>query len=313
VEANQQRSFNSTAWLVSIMIAIASGALYYYFASEPTQPMVTDSIESDTDDLLYPIHKVIRYSFLLKNTSNQLIKQADFKAYAPVEKTASQHTKSIKASEKFELTRDPLGNQVMDFTINELPPYGSKVITITAEISLSEQPNSLDEKNLSDYLQQEPFIEISEPQIQALATRLSTSKHDAISQSVFDWVSKHIDYAGYVSSDQGALYALQQGKGDCTEYMYLSTALLRANDIPARGMGGFVVSENSVLSASDYHNWTEYYQDEQWHLLDAQKQVLDTQYQDYISFRVFGQKGQNALSQSQRFLAYDPRLEVRMN
>lgn len=295
------------------MIAVTSGALYYYFANKPAQSVMTDAIESDIDELRYPIHKVIRYSFLLKNTSNQLIKQADFKAYAPVEKTASQQVKSIKASEQFELTKDPLGNQVMDFTIDALPPYGSKVITITAQINLAERPNSLNEENLPDYLQHEQFIEINDPQIQALATRLTTSSQQNISQSVFDWVTQHVDYAGYVSSDQGALYALEQGKGDCTEFMYLSTALLRASNVPARGVGGFVVKENSVLSASDYHNWTEYYQDEQWHLLDAQKQVLDTQYQDYISFRVFGQKGQNALSQSQRFLAYDPRLEVRMN
>lgn len=298
--------------LQGICIMLVVGGLFYYFytpaTDTPPQPP-----QDFADDAIYPINKVIRYSFLVKNTSNQLIEQAQFKAYAPVQQTASQKVQSITASYDHTIYSDPLGNQVMHFTLNNLPPYGSKVITITAEISLTDTPNITNEHDLSDYLQHEQYIESNDQQIQALSERLSTSKQQSSNQAVYNWVSQHISYAGYVRRDQGALYALKQGKGDCTEYMYLATALLRASDVPARGVAGFVVKENSVLNATDYHNWSEYYQDKTWHLLDAQKNVLDTHYQNYIAFRIFGKKGQNALSQSQRFLAYDSRLEVRMN
>jgi transglutaminase-like putative cysteine protease len=310
VEAKQNCICERVLQGICIMI-VASGLFYYFYT--PATDVPPQSPQDFAEEAHYPINKVIRYSFLVKNTSNQLIEQAQFKAYAPVQQTASQKVKSITASYDYTIDSDPLGNQVMNFMLLNLPPYGSKVITVTAEISLTDTPNTTNEHDLNDYLQHEQYIESNNPQIQALSERLSTEKQDVINQTVYNWVSQHISYAGYIRRDQGALYALKQGKGDCTEYMYLATALLRASDVPARGVAGFVVKENRVLNATDYHNWAEYNQDNSWHLLDAQKKVLDTQYQNYIAFRLFGKKGQNALSQSQRFLAYDSRLEVRMN
>lgn len=302
------KRFRKTA-ITSVVVLVVAIVAFSLF-NELDETKVSSKVSTPVAEAIYPVIKTIRYSFLLKNTSNELIKNAEFKAYAPVKQTASQR---LNATHDYTLATDPLGNQVMNFVVTDIPPYGSKVITITAEMGLTETPNIISEEYLDDYLVEEKFIELNNPKMKDLSGRLSKVKHKPVSKTVYDWVSRHIEDAGYVRTDQGALYALEKRKGDCTEYMYLAVALLRGSKVPARGIGGFVVSTNSVLRASDYHNWAEYYEEDTWHLLDAQKKVFNTNHQDYVAFRVFGKKGQNALSQSQRFLAYDGRLKVRMN
>lgn len=261
----------------------------------------------------YPVDKIIRYSFVLQNTSNEFIKDTLFKAYAPVEKSATQITKKISATHDFSIEKDAVGNQVMLFSLKNIPPYGSKVVTVTAELKLAEKPNVSNETSLEDYLKPEKYIEHDSQPIQELASRLSKVKDKPMSETVYNWVSRQIQDVGYIKRDRGALYALQEKKGDCTEYMYLAVALLRGSRVPARGVAGFVIAENGILGANEYHNWAEYYQEDRWRLLDAHKKTFDKKYEDYVAFRVFGDKGQNLMSHSQRFLAYDQRLDVRMN
>ena len=261
----------------------------------------------------YPATKVVRYSYLLKNNTNEVVENAVFKTYGPVEVTSSQKVKRIDATYDYSVEKDQIGNQVMTFNLQSIPPYGSKVITVTAEMELASKPNTVNERKLTEYLRSEKFIELENKSIKDLSRRLGNVKNIPVSQTVYNWVSRNLSDAGYIQRDRGAAYALKEKRGDCTEYMYLAVALLRNNNIPARGVAGFVVSSNGVLDADEYHNWAEYYQDSRWHILDAQKKVFDKNYEDYIAFRIFGDKGRNMMSQSQRFFASDPRLIVRMN
>ena len=266
-----------------------------------------------TSAIEYPATKIVRYSYLLKNNTNEVVENAVFKTYAPVEVTSSQKVKKIDATYDYSMEKDQIGNQVMTFNLESIPPYGSKVITVTAEMELASKPNTVNERKLTEYLRSEKFIELENKSIKDLSSRLGNVKNIPVSQTVYNWVSRNLSDAGYIQRDRGAAYALKEKRGDCTEYMYLAVALLRNNNIPARGVAGFVVSSNGVLDADEYHNWAEYYQDSRWHILDAQKKVFDKNYEDYIAFRIFGDKGRNMMSQSQRFFASDPRLIVRMN
>jgi len=58
--------------------------------------------------------------------------------------------------------------------------------------------------------------------------------------------------------ERGALWALQNGVGDCSEYSYLFVALCRALGIPARIQAGFAF--HRLDETSEYgHMWAEYY------------------------------------------------------
>nr|WP_246506425.1 transglutaminase-like domain-containing protein [Kistimonas asteriae] len=130
-------------------------------------------------------------------------------------------------------------------------------------------------------------------------------------ESINTVVGNHIDDAGYVKESLGALYALRHQKGDCSEFMYLSTALLRSQGIPARPVAGFVVSDRGkVLTSVDYHNWTEYFDGNVWQLMDAQNRILKEKNTDYVVFRLLGHDEDARFSE--RFVIPEDSVKVRL-
>jgi transglutaminase-like putative cysteine protease len=259
----------------------------------------------------YEIPRTVRYHFTLKNTGNRLLKQAEFWAYAPVKQTATQKVIHIKASHAHDILTDRLGNQVLHFVFANMPPYASKVVSVTTELMLAKEVNPIQENNQQWFLGEEPFIEISHPKIQAVAKRLKTKENSRTSRKIFNWVARHIQYAGYIRENRGALYALNKKSGDCTEYMYLFTALARVNEIPARGIGGYIYSDDALLKSEDYHNWAEFYLDGKWQLADPQNKVFMDKQSNYIAMRIISE--QSNLAKSHRFWYSGEGLSVRMN
>jgi transglutaminase-like putative cysteine protease len=285
------------------VMVLAAGILTYLYFQDSRQ----------IAEPSYPIKKHLRYSFNLRNTSDQFIANSTFKAFAPVQQTSSQRVESLAASHPYTLSVDQFGNQVMEFKLEALPPFGTKVISITASMGLSESPNPLNVEAQS-YLENSELLDLDHPEIVAAALRLASENAQPFGEAAYKWVSSHVQYSGFNPVDKGALHALQTRSGDCTEYSRLVTALLRQQEIPARAVGGFVTNRSQqVLRATDYHNWSEYLDSKTWILADAQKRVHNEAYEEYIAFRIIEKEEGNPMSNSHRFLAFDPRLAVSMN
>ncbi len=251
------------------------------------------------------IPRILRYSFTLKNTGNRVLKKANFWAHAPVKETGTQKVVHIDASHPFEVLTDQLGNQILHFEFVNIPPYASKMVNVTTKLMLTKEVKPMAENNLQRFLGEEPFVEISHKSLQKTASRLTTSRQ------IFNWVARHIKYAGYIRENRGALYALREKSGDCTEYMYLFTALARIKGIPTRGIGGYVYGDDAILKPKDYHNWAEFYQDGKWHLADPQNKVFMDQQSDYIAMRIIYEESD--LVKFSRFWAVGEGLSVRMD
>ena len=287
---------------ISLIVTVSLAVLTLLPRSADDQPL---------EPAVYNQSKQLRYSFEVRNTGSDFIKQSKFSAFAPVAQTSSQKVIGIEASLPFEMETDKHGNQLMHFSLEGLPPFGTKVIVITVEMAMSAKPNQLSVE-VDRYNGDHDFLQINHPDIVATSTRLH-ELGDEDSKAVFDWVSSHVSYSGFDPEDRGALFALEEARGDCTEYSYLSAALLRAQGTPTRVLGGFVLAgDTNVLRASAYHNWAEVLEDHRWKISDAQKGAFDEQYENYIAFRVI-EPGAKSMSNSHRFLAFDPRLEVMMN
>ncbi|MEM4704780.1 MAG: transglutaminase-like domain-containing protein, partial [Candidatus Bathyarchaeia archaeon] len=85
---------------------------------------------------------------------------------------------------------------------------------------------------------------------------------------IYDFVVKHLTYEEQYE-EKGALWALANKKGDCSEYSYLFTALCRASGIPARVKAGFAFHFSSETTENG-HMWAEYYiEDYGWVPVDA--------------------------------------------
>ena len=109
------------------------------------------------------------------------------------------------------------------------------------------------------YIQPEDLVQSDSPEIVSKAQSITqgiTDIHQKVS-NIYGFVTSHVRYS-HEEQERGALWALKNGTGDCSEYSYLFVALCRAAGIPARlNVGfGFRPSEENT---TDGHMWAEYY------------------------------------------------------
>lgn len=258
--------------------------------------------------------KTVRWSFLVKNQGRETITAASFSTYAPVKYTASQDLLDLSATHDFEILSDAYSNQVMTFSLGKMPPLSEKVVTITAKVRLFKFPRLTLLKQKEKFLGSERFIELDDKNIQELSKGLDSFWVEDSIKAIFKWVNTHIQPLTFVSDDRGASYALKNKIGDCTEFMYLFLALSRLSDIPASGVGGWVVSDpNQILRANEYHNWAQYYHRGRWRMADALNNLLDQNYTEYLAFRIFGKDEASPMNNTHRFVSFSENLLVRMN
>lgn len=110
-----------------------------------------------------------------------------------------------------------------------------------------------------DYTKPEELIESDTPAIVSAAESVTgdiADVQDAVSR-IYDYVRDTLTYTKQ-TEERGALWALENRRGDCSEYSYLFVALCRAVDIPARVKAGYAFRSDSEI-VSDGHMWGEYY------------------------------------------------------
>lgn len=246
----------------------------------------TNATGAATDKSQYSINRHVQYSFTLQNKTNRVMEKAEFWTYAPVKETATQRTVNIEASYPYELIADDLGNQVLYFKFKDLPPYDTKIIRIKAHLELSDTPAANNVKDIKPYLEAEEKIQSDNPEISGFAKKFHSTKPVTTAGNIYKWVSNSLEYTGYLREDYGALYAFKNRKGDCTEFMSLFIAMARANNVPARAIGGYVVDKNSVLKPYDFHNWAEFYDEGAWNISDPQKKAFMKNSSQYIAMRI---------------------------
>ncbi|MHA1986653.1 MAG: transglutaminase-like domain-containing protein [Promethearchaeota archaeon] len=123
-------------------------------------------------------------------------------------------------------------------------------------------------------------------------------------QKIYTWVTQNLVYnGGLPAQEMGAYWAYSNSQGDCSEYSSLMVTLLRIQDIPARKVTGFLISNNPATrpqvgdSWSFYaselennilgHAWVEYYVPEiGWIVCDP---TWGTSYFNKIDFLRFNQ------------------------
>jgi hypothetical protein len=261
--------------------------------------LVTTAVAILSHAATRPIH----YSFTITNMGNTVAKEVHFWTYAPIGQTA------LQTSVPYQLITDDLGNQILHFTFNNIPPYAGQIITIEAGFSPAAHVN----QDAKLYLKAEPFCESDDPTIIELARKLKASTTIKTVENIFQWVSSNVRYAGYLKNPRGALYALKYREGDCTEYMYLFVALCRADKIPARGIGGYLANGNPVLKPDAYHNWAECYLDGAWRIIDPQRKIFMGDQGLYIPLHIIGAAPKNPISGPYKFAYKGEGIQIEMN
>lgn len=269
-------------------------------------------VEASEQNTAYPIKKVVQYGYTLQNTTSKTIRNAVFRTYAPVRQTATQKLIGLAVSRPYKLEEDAYGNQVLAFELDVMPPNGSRLISITAELAFSETPNKVAVSD-SGYTNAERFIEASDNKLQLMAQSLLAGSPRETARNIQNWIGSNIQPEIYVADDRGAIYAMTHRRGDCTEFSYLFAALGRANGIPVRVMGGYVYENNATLKAVDYHNWVEFFTDGVWQLADPHKKNFLAKQSSYVAMRAIPPGGKGLLGDAHRFTVSGEGLRVVMN
>jgi hypothetical protein len=257
------------------------------------------------------IDRRIRYSFTLQNTRGALLEQADFWTYLPLEKTSTQHCTELEVSHPYEIIEDNLGNRILHVCFENLPPYAAKIITVEAHLQMRDVPEAL-EAEPARHLRNERYLEIESDAFRNRAPVFEGSPGTPMVKRIFDWTRRHLVHTPYDRTDRGALYALTERKGDCTEYACLFAALCRRHGVPARVLGGYVCDRNQVLRPSAYHNWAEFHDAGAWQVADPQRNVFRQQASHYVAVRILGE-GNSPMGDFPRFRYQGAGLRVTMN
>ena len=78
-------------------------------------------------------------------------------------------------------------------------------------------------------------------------------------ERIYDWVYDHLDYdENLPAQEMGALWAYNNKRGDCSEYSSLMVTLLRIQNIPARKVTGFLISNNPATKPQVGNEWNFY-------------------------------------------------------
>ncbi len=153
-------------------------------------------------------------------------------------------------------------NKVAQFTLSNLENQQviittegiAKVRTYNIKTAQAMNINKSPEKDLSKYLQPEPYIESNDPYIVNIAKQIKGNSQEEIIQNIYEYAQKNMTYK--VMQNIGAKKALQIKQGKCSEFSNVMVALCRAKKIPAR-----IVMGNIAREKYTQHNWVEVYFD----------------------------------------------------
>ncbi|MBS7632923.1 hypothetical protein KEJ15_04785 [Candidatus Bathyarchaeota archaeon] len=261
---------NSGSRVAAVLLVALSFLSQHLIAYSPCLMAV------DSDFLKYEVTDVFvgtfRHRIEIHNSDKYRV--SDLKLFVPLltNETARYYVflSDISAPRKYdELLNDSYGNLYAywkdlvvdvgeDITVElcyKVLSYGVKYIVDPNRVG-SYKPESNFYKN---FTQPEALIESDNPEIVSKAQSITgnaVNPHEKASL-IYNYVVKHLSYARQ-EEENGALWALRNEVGDCSEFSYLFVALCRAAGIPSRIKTGFVFhSAPEVLE--DGHMWAEYY------------------------------------------------------
>jgi transglutaminase-like putative cysteine protease len=206
----------------------------------------------------------VAWSFVVENRTDRLVPEVELLSFAPCTGVGTQGRVALRSVPCCEVETDGLGNQTLRIRVRDLAPFGRVVVRLEAAIEKAGQGREGTAAEAAPYLRAGPLIEADAAEIRKEAAGLRRKGTLATARAIHDRVVAVVRKAGYVRNPRGALWALRNGRGDCTEAACLFAALGRACGIPCRTMAGYVAPSGGELAAGAYHEWAEFWSEGRW-------------------------------------------------
>ena len=262
-----RRHFKSLLWLVSISVIFYSSVY----------PLLSQAMQKESSELLkYEIDDVyvgsLRQAITVTNNSSNSVTGELFVPLI-VNKTARHYVilHNISSSQTLQETflNDSSGNRYFhwnNLTIDKEQTFTLELDYYVLSFNIHYLVNSSIVENYDTnseiykkYVESEELIESDNYTIISLARNLTNNVDNSYEKAlrIYDFVYRHMHYEEQ-DEEKGALWALENGAGDCSEYSYLFVALCRATGIPAKIQAGFAFHRPSE-TLENGHMWTEYH------------------------------------------------------
>ncbi|MHA1639682.1 MAG: transglutaminase-like domain-containing protein [Candidatus Heimdallarchaeota archaeon] len=203
-----------------------------------------------TERILSP-HWQINYKVQISNPTDKPV--GNFSAFVALPITIPPHqiVKRLTVSpETVRLSSDVEGNHWAHYEVTRIAPGQTLELRYSAVIqrkpflmaptleNVKQVANPYAKTFLKPYLASEAHIESTHPRIIELAKNIVTDHPIKFAKRAIQIVNQILRYE-IQPEEYGAAYAVETGRGDCTEFAALFVALCRAKGIPARVVAGF--------------------------------------------------------------------------
>ncbi len=141
--------------------------------------------------------------------------------------------------------------------------YGENSKTMPSYVTIKTYSSS----GASGYLAATANCQVNDPQIRALAARLTsglTSDWDK-ARAIYNYVRDSVSYSFYYNTKYGAVGTLNAKTGNCVDQSHLCNALFRASGLKARYVHGTCTFNSGTYG----HVWSQVYLNGQWVVADA--------------------------------------------
>lgn len=277
-----QPGLKTFPWLGVILLSLSCATLSSRQPATPAQPTVpvTPVVEAaptltapalpttgdGTPDVSGTVMYQVEHIVTIENTGQSVLNQIDLVVAHIRDLPPYQDVLSFQVSPDADgQFSDMYGNAYLEFVFRDVAAGSQVIVQFQYTIAVNQVHFDLGDcqGSLPDqYLDAEQYIQADALQIIALADELSVGQQTVCDQAraIYDYVSDSLNFSGYESVDLGALIALSQSGGDCTEFADLFIALSRAGGIPARFLEGVTYISDYTTNLGDIkHDWTEVY------------------------------------------------------
>lgn len=231
----------------------------------------------------YPVSRRVHWDYVIRNATSSALIDVEVFSFLPLSETWQQSLDRVTGAYPVEESLSEPGRPIGRIDLATIPPYGQRTVRLTAELSMASGFDNPEPAGADDFLSSEPLIESDDERIRKLAETLLRDDAVDTAAAIYDWLVAEISYSGFDPVDRGALYALTQGRGDCSEYGALAVALARAGGLPARLVSGYVMPEDGHLAVHAFHSWAEIRVDDRWLIIDAQDRIFDPRPSSYLA------------------------------
>jgi hypothetical protein len=238
--------------------------------------------------------RYLRWTIVLRNQEDRPVPRLDLWLHLPAD-LPGQTLAFAEFSHPAQTAKDSLGNRFARLAPGPLAPRETQVVETLVKVFRDVSPPAAPSPPLPRYSLPEPLIESGSPEIAKAARSLAGKTPLDTAQRVYEHVTATLGAGEYDPQDRGALWALTNKRGDCTEAALLFTALCRALAVPARTLTGYMAPRDRRVAQQDLHNWAEFYAEGRWHVADPYYRVFDANYSHYTAIGVFRKDAQTPL------------------